>query len=129
MHHLPVFPDQVRLAIGTFAADAEVVVDGISSEPFTKCDFFQEGGYWEKVIYKAEYVYSNDTYKLNDSVAEDTSMKNTLMKASSILDAGIFTKIYFDNGICPVNLVAVSDSLTNKVASHSHNAIRMYEEA
>ena len=62
MYHLPVLPDQVRLAIVTFAADVELVVDGISNEPITKCELFQEGGYWGKVIYNTEYVYSEDTY-------------------------------------------------------------------
>ena len=117
MYHLPVLPDQVRLAIVTFAADAELVVDGISNEPFTKCELCQEGGYWEKVIYNTEYVYSEDGYILNDSVSEDSSMKRALMKASIVLDAGMFTKVFLPRnlpGKCSCWLT-VSVSLSNKL--------------
>ena len=89
MYYLPLLPDQVRLAIVMFSADeAELVVDGIYKEPFNKCDFFSKTGYWDKVIYKTKYTYSEGKYLLADEVTEGTGLEKALMIAKSVFVAG-----------------------------------------
>ena len=90
MYHLPVFSTQVHIAILTFATDVDVIVDGISSNKHvTKCDIFKENGYWDKVLYKLQYIESNGKYSLNYTITDGTYVDLAYREAEAILFAGI----------------------------------------
>ena len=89
MYHLPVFPDQVRIGIATFATDIDVIVDGISSNPITKCDLFKENGYWDKVLYKVQYIESNGKYTLNHTLTDGTYVDLAYSMAEDMLLSGV----------------------------------------
>ena len=89
MYHIPVFSDQVRIAIVTFATDVDVIVDGISLDPITKCDLFKEKGYWDKVLYKLQYIESNGQYTLNHTLTDGTYVDLAYSMAEAMLIAGV----------------------------------------
>ena len=99
MYHLPVFPDQVRIGIATFATDIDVIVDGISSNPITKCDIFEENGYWDKVLYKVQYIESNGKYTLNHTLTDGTYVDLAYSMAEDMLLSGVaYYDVLFLNG-------------------------------
>ena len=90
MYHLPVHPDQVRVAIATFAVDVTVTTDGISRgrSHLTKCDLFTPGGAWDAVLYKVQYVDTGSGFELNQTVTDGTFVDLAYEAAANILASG-----------------------------------------
>ena len=98
-YHLPVNPDQLRIALVTFAVDVDVIVDGITGNPISKCDIFKENGYWDEVVYKVQYLQTQQGYVLNTTLTDGTYVDKAYTKADQILFAGLVLLIFICHSI------------------------------
>ena len=99
MHHLPVHPERLRIAVITFAMDTEIIIDGISnSNRMTKCDIFndEDNYHWNDIIYKVQYDLSDGINKLDHSLDKYAKVDEALTAARQILTIGKFS---FETGV------------------------------
>lgn len=81
-------PDYVRMAVVTYAADATVDVDSITTPGLNKCQFFHEGpdAPWHKVVYRADP-------SIGKALERGTNIKAAFKKTREIVESPLNSRL------------------------------------